>query len=183
MLSPLGASIAGLALALGGTAAAAFTGVLPAPAQNLAHTVIGAPAATTSQLSTATSSPSESSSHTGTPTDRTSNTGPVGPDASGPAALGLCTAWTQHESNGASSNGKSDDSAAFKNLAAAAGGADKIAAYCAGILQSARPTAPDASSTGPETSSSHPTGKPSTKPTQASTGHPIGTPSTRTTRP
>jgi hypothetical protein len=174
MLSPLGASIAGLALALGGTAAAAYTGALPTPAQDFAHTVIGAPAATPTQLPRSTGAPSESASSKGTS---------VGPDASGPAAFGLCTAWTQHQSKGASTNGKADDAVAFKNLATAAGGADKIAAYCATILQSPSPSLPGAPITQPTTAStSHPTGKPSSLPTKASTNHPTGRPTTLPTR-
>ena len=195
MLSPIGASIAGLALALGGTSAAAFTGALPAPAQDFAHRVIGAPAATATQLRT----------HTGTPTGDPSSAGtPVGPDASGPAMFGLCTAWTAHQAHGETANGNADDAVAFKNLAAAAGGADKIGAYCATILRSPSPTIPGAptteraqTATGHPTgkpttmpttmptqaSTSHPTGKPTTMPTQASTNHPTGKPITLTPRP
>ncbi len=174
MLSPLGATIAGIALALGGTAAAAYTGSLPTPAQNLAHTVIGAPAAHLAE--TTTGHPSS----TGTPTENRSTKGtPVGPDATGPDAFGLCTAWIQHQANGASTNGKADDSVAFKNLATAAGGADKIAAYCATILQPGNTNNPAGKpSTLPtQASTNHPTGKPSTLPTQASTNHPTGKPS------
>jgi hypothetical protein len=161
MLSPLGASIAGIALALGGTAAAAYTGSLPTPAQNLAHTVIGAPAAHPAETTTGHPSSTEDRSSTGSPSAKGT---PVGPDASGPDAFGLCTAWTQHQVNGASTNGKADDSVAFKNLATAAGGADKIAAYCATILQPGNTNSPG--------------GKPSALPTQASTDHPTGKPST-----
>ena len=186
MLSPIGASIAGLALALGGTAAAAYNGALPAPAQNFAHTVIGAPAATATQLRTNTGTHAGDPSSAGTP---------VGPDASGSAAFGLCTAWTQHQTNGASTNGNADDAVAFKNLAAAAGGADKVAAYCATILKSPSPTNPGAptteraqTSTGKpdsmptQASTNHTTGKPDSMPTQASTNHPTGKPTTLPTR-
>lgn len=180
MLSPIGASIAGLALALGGTAAAAYTGALPTPAQDFAHTVIGAPAAhpaaTTSP--SATGSASETPSATATATEGTSTKGPVGPDASGPAMFGLCTAWTAHQANGETANGKADDAVAFKNLAAAAGGADKIAAYCATILKSPSPTVVPGQPTAQQTSesTSHPTGKPSSLPIQARTDHPTGKP-------
>ena len=174
MLSPIGASIAGLALALGGTAAAAYNGALPAPAQNLAHTVIGAPAATATHLRTATAT------RTGDPNPTST---PVGPDASGPAMFGLCTAWTQHQTNGASTNTNTDDAVAFKNLAAAAGGADKIAAYCATILHSPNPTNPGAPATErAQTSTNHTTGKPDSMPTQASTNHPTDKPTTQPTQ-
>jgi len=82
---------------------------------------------------------------------------PVGPDATGPAAFGLCNAYKH-----ASVHGKSaQHSIAFRNLARAAGGAANIAAYCA--------TIPHPGSGSP---SSHPTGKPSDLPS-----HPSGKPS------
>jgi hypothetical protein len=180
MRSPLGASIAGLALALGGTAAAAYTGTLPTPAQDFAHRVIGAPAAHAADRTSpsATGSASETPRPAATTTDSTSTKGPVGPDASGAAMFGLCTAWTAHQANGETANGKADDAVAFKNLAAAAGGADKIAAYCATILQSPSPTVVPGRATAEQTSAStsHPAGKPSSLPTQANTNHPTGKP-------
>ena len=54
----------------------------------------------------------------------------VGPDATGPAAHGLCTAWSNHVRNG---NDAPMDSPPMRNLAEAAGGEAKIAAYCAAI--------------------------------------------------
>jgi hypothetical protein len=50
-----------------------------------------------------------------------------GPDAAGAARAGLCQAWQAGQD--AASDGRAD-SAAFRALAAAAGGADKIPAYC-----------------------------------------------------
>lgn len=176
MLSPLGAAIAGLALALGGTAAAAYTGSLPADAQDFAHTAIGAPAArpTATKTPTSTATPSErpTESESAKPTAKGT---PVGPDASGPAAKGLCTAWTAHQRNGGSVS--SEDSVAFTNLATAAGGADKIAAYCATVLgadSSSHPTGKP--TTVPTQAQSHPGGKPDALPTQANTDHPTGKP-------
>jgi hypothetical protein len=131
----LGAMIAGVAVGLGGTAVAAYTGALPATAQNLAHTTIGAPAATPKPKPTGTT---------------------VGPDATGPAAFGLCHAWTHHQVNGA----KHTDSVAFKNLATAAGGESKIAAYCAKVPHPGN--------------SNHPTGKATGKPSGKATGKPSG---------
>jgi hypothetical protein len=74
---------------------------------------------------------------------------------------------------------------AFKNLAAAAGGADKIAAFCATILQSPSPTVMPGQPTAEQTSAStsHPTGKPSAMPTQANTNHPTGKPTAQPTKP
>jgi hypothetical protein len=51
----------------------------------------------------------------------------TGPDATGPAKDGLCRAWQAGQGG---QHGKREDSPAFRALAAAAGGADKIAAYC-----------------------------------------------------
>jgi hypothetical protein len=50
----------------------------------------------------------------------------TGPDAAGAAKVGLCRAWLA----GQGDHGRRADSVAFQALAAAAGGADKIAAYC-----------------------------------------------------
>jgi hypothetical protein len=50
----------------------------------------------------------------------------TGPDAGGAAKAGLCQAWLAGEGD----RGSRADSVAFKALAAAAGGADKVAAYC-----------------------------------------------------
>ena len=70
---------------------------------------------------------------------------------------------------------------AFRNLAAAAGGAAKIAAYCAavphpGSSQSSKP-APARTHPGGQPAS-HPTGKPSS---QRHTPHPAGRPSSAPT--
>jgi len=51
----------------------------------------------------------------------------AGPDARGAARDGLCRAW---QAGQGADNGRRADSVAFQALAAAAGGADKIAAYC-----------------------------------------------------
>jgi hypothetical protein len=57
----------------------------------------------------------------------------VGPDAKGPAAFGLCTAWSHHRTTGTATTETTDTSVAFRNLAKAAGGEAKIAAYCATV--------------------------------------------------
>ena len=159
----LGATIAGLAVGLGGTAVVAYSGALPNGAQNIAHTTIGAPAAPA-----ATSHPNA----TGKPT-----TGkPVGPDAKGPAAYGLCNAWSHHQTNGASTHGKANRSVAFKNLATAAGGENKIAAYCAKIPHPGKTSHPTRKPTGKPTK--HPTGKPTKQATGKPTKHPTGEPTT-----
>jgi hypothetical protein len=108
------AAAAVAALSLGGFATAAFAGVLPTPAQQFAHHTFGAPAA-------------RESTTTGTHSGAT--TTPVGPDATGSAAFGLCNAWAHGKAHGTHSR----HSVAFRNLAAAAGGASNVAAYCAAV--------------------------------------------------
>jgi hypothetical protein len=51
----------------------------------------------------------------------------VGPDATAAARAGLCRAWQAGEG---ADHGHRADSVAFQALVAAAGGADKVAAYC-----------------------------------------------------
>jgi hypothetical protein len=131
------AAAAAAAVALGGTAAAAFAGALPASVQKLAHETIGAPAAHHSAPAT-----------------------PVGPRATGNAAYGLCTAYAHLKANGTARQ----KAVAFRNLAAAAGGAANVTAYCAAV---AHPGA---------TPSGHPTGKPAGLPTARPTSHPTGKP-------
>jgi hypothetical protein len=52
-----------------------------------------------------------------------------GPDATGPAAYGLCEAWANQEDPAA----KAERVPPFRNLAAAAGGVDKVDEYCAAL--------------------------------------------------
>jgi hypothetical protein len=58
----------------------------------------------------------------------------VGPDAAAAARAGLCRAWQAGTGAG---NGRRVDSAAFQALAAAAGGADKVAGYCKDVAAGA----------------------------------------------
>ncbi len=123
------------ALSFGALATAAYAGALPAALQNFAHTRLGAPAAA--------------------PTGNSPS--PVGPSATGPAAHGLCTAWAQ-----AKAQGNRQNAVAFRKLAAVAGGADKVAAYCA--------KAPEPGARG--SSTPHAKGKPSIRPTPYGKGKP-----------
>ncbi|MHB1172763.1 MAG: protein tyrosine phosphatase [Lacisediminihabitans sp.] len=104
-------------LAAAGTAAAAYTGNLPAPLQQSAHNLIGAPAPAVSGTDTATVSATATPSPTATP---------VGPDATGPAAYGLCEAFTH--------GGLNTSSTAYLSLATAAKGTANIAAYCSTVV-------------------------------------------------
>jgi hypothetical protein len=57
-------------------------------------------------------------------------TSAVGPEATAAARAGLCRAW---QAGKGADNGGRTDSVAFQALAAAAGGADNIAGYCADV--------------------------------------------------
>jgi hypothetical protein len=159
---------AAAATALGGVAAAAYTGTLPAPAQQFAHSVIGAPSPQPSHRP-GTPQPSHGP---GTSQATPARTDAAGPDATGPAAFGLCTAYAHAKAHGTASQ----KAVAFRNLAAAAGGAAKIAAYCTAVPHpgSPQPSQPASAPTRPAgRPASHPTGKPSSHPTP----HPPGRPS------
>jgi hypothetical protein len=167
------AAAAAAAVALGGVATAAYTGALPASAQQFAHNAIGAP------------SPKPRHSP-GTPQATPTRPDATGPDASGPAAFGLCTAYAHAKAHGTATQ----KAVAFRNLAAAAGGAAKIAAYCAAVphpgssqpgqatpARSHRSGQPTSAPTHPSgQSTSHPTGKPSPLPTPHATGKPTSAP-------
>lgn len=120
--------LAGGTLAVGGAAAWACTGTLPAPPQHNAHSIIGAPAPAASGTGASGTGAQKAAWHgkASRPADASPNpaTGAaaVGPDATGPAAFGLCTAFT----NG----GLASASVAYESLAAAAKGSADIAAYC-----------------------------------------------------
>jgi len=157
LLSARAAAVTAVAaLSLGGFATAAFAGALPAPAQQFAHHTFGAPPAGGGQP---------------TGTHPSAATTPTGPDATGPAAFGLCTAWAHAKAHGTSSQ----QAAAFRNLAAAAGGASNVAAYCAAVPH----PGPSSSPTGP--SASHPTGPPASHPAGKPTSHPTGPPASHPT--
>jgi hypothetical protein len=120
--------LAGGTIAAGGAATAAYTGTLPAPLQQTSHELIGAPAP--AAVSAAAEQKPDAASHgkgskaADTPAPQSEAT-PAGPDATGPAAFGLCTAFT----NG----GLDPASTAYKSLAAAANGSADIAAYCKSV--------------------------------------------------
>jgi hypothetical protein len=160
----LGATIAGIAVGLGGAATVVYV------SSNVAHTPDSHASASATPASSGTSG--ASGTRTGTPTPQGTA---VGPDATGPAAHGLCTAWKAVAAGG--NGGKAMDSVAFTNLAKAAGGADRIASWCATV------TAPGAHATGKPSSKGKPatvpTGKPATVPTGKPTTVPTGRPTTQ----
>ena len=167
------AAAAVAATALGGVAAAAYTGTLPAPAQQFAHGMIGAPSPQPSHRP-GTPQPSH---RPGTPQATPARTDAVGPEATGPAAFGLCTAYAHAKAHGTASQ----KAVAFRNLAAAAGGAAKIAAYCTAVPHpgNSQPSQPASATTHPAGHPTpHPTGKPSSHPTPHPPGRPSSAPTT-----
>jgi hypothetical protein len=113
-----------------GTAAAAATGSLPAPAQHAADRVL----------------------HHADASNSIAPAAPLKSDGSLPGAAGLCHAWGQGQGG---DHGKKLDATAFGRLADAAGGAGKVAAYCAALDKSSAKA--DASG---KPSSSHAPAKP-----------------------
>jgi hypothetical protein len=110
--------LVGGAIVVGGAGAAAYANLLPVAAQRVAHDTIDAP------LPEASDSPAPTATPTALPT-ATPTSIPVGPDATGPAAFGLCTAFTH--------GGLNVSSTAYAALVSAANGASNIATYCATI--------------------------------------------------
>jgi hypothetical protein len=174
----IGVAAAGaVVLGLGGLSAAAYSGALPDSAQNVAHEAIGAPAAKGKghKAKSAAAGPRDAS-QSGAPTWA------VGPDASGPAAHGLCRAFDPaKEKDEARKN-----SVAYRNLVTAAGGAAKLKAYCAAAEKAHKDKAArDAAS------KDKPTNKPTDKPgkptdkakpsTKAETDKPSARPTTKAT--
>jgi hypothetical protein len=141
------AAAAAVILGLGGAATAAYAGSLPPVVQRLAHDILGAPAPG------------------GQPASRPSLTGP------GPATYGLCTAWARAREHGTGQQ----RAAAFRKLAAAAGGAGNVTAYCATATPSGTPPLhrPTALPT------PHGSGKPAALPTPRGSGKPTALPMPR----
>ena len=159
------AAAAAAAVALGGVAAAAYTSTLPAPAQQFAHSVIGAP------------SP-QPSHRPGTPQATPARTGCRRPGRHRPGGSGLCTAYAHAKAHGTASQ----KAMAFRNLAAAAGGAAKIAAYCTAV-----PHPGSSQSSQPASAPTHPAGQPRLTPHReaivAAHPHPTGRPPPRPPAP
>lgn len=130
--------------------APALTDPSTSPTDSVSVTATDSPTPSTDPAS---DSPTDSPSVTPT---AAASAGPVGPDATGPAAFGLCNAWS-HSGLGASS-------VAYRNLTAAAGGTDGIGAYCAGVTGhggAVTPTSTEAT----------PSGVPAVSPAGASATH------------
>jgi hypothetical protein len=125
------------ALVTGGAAAAA-TGNLPGPVQNVARSILGdggAGPATPTQPAPAASGPVSTGTTTGPkgPLAAGSTAPGAGPKGTGPVAEpnkeGLCKAFLASQDK---ARGKQMDATAFERLAEAAGGENRIPAYCEG---------------------------------------------------
>jgi hypothetical protein len=144
-------AVAAAVASAGSFALAAGTGHLPAQ-------LGGASTSHTSSAATADPSPTGHASpgHSASPS---------------PSLFGLCHAYA----NVAANPGKALDNPAFTALISAAGGKDKVNAFCAVVLKAGPSHAPSSHPTGKP--SSHPTGKPSSHPTGKPSSHPTGKPS------
>jgi hypothetical protein len=134
------AVLAAGALAVGGTGIAAVAASLtdgpaalvaetesPSPSPTATETESPSPSPTATETESPEPTPTETETATPTPTEteepETSPTStPVGPDATGAAAFGLCNAFTH--------GGLNPTSTAYDALAEAAGGESGIATYC-----------------------------------------------------
>ena len=125
------AILAGLAaLSLGGVAVAA-EGLSPASAERATQ----APPRTSGdqaasghgQAATVVRGP-DAGEAAGAAAGRSRSDHATGPDPSGSARHGLCQAWAAGQGD---DHGRREDAPAFQALADAAGGADRVAAYCA----------------------------------------------------
>jgi hypothetical protein len=172
-----GAAVAGVVIGLGATSLVAYAAMWQSARPDVVVPAVATP------------SPK--------PTDRG-----VGPDATGPAAFGLCNAWANHQKHDDAVD-RAEDSVAMRNLAAAAGGEGKIAAYCASIPHPGKGNAqtkggnhgkgdeddeagqPGNRKAPPRPSSAKPTGSPSptveASPSPTSTSAPVPTPSSTAT--
>jgi hypothetical protein len=160
-------------LFIGGAAVAAETGNLPSNLQDTAHNLfssLGVPAPSDRDGA----GDRDHKGRAGEPGESPDPEHSRGPDATGPAAVGLCHAF---EDGRKDVHGKALDSTAMRALAEAAGGESNIPSYCAKVLAAhASPSATPEPSGAP-----HPSGLPSETPGGHGNGnghgHPTPTPS------
>lgn len=150
LLTVKAAAVAVVAVGAGGVALAATTGTLPNPLSNHAN-----PAASAGI--------SHASQHPSAPGHGPSNADPS------PSLVGLCHAFT---AGAGADHGKALESPAFRALITAAGGKDKVDAYCTTLLAA---SASESAHPGGQVSD-HPTGAPATHQTGAPTTHQTGGP-------
>jgi hypothetical protein len=121
-------------LSLGGVAAAA-TGLLPDQASPVADQAAATTAADAAAhgLGQAAVANTGGTAQTGS-ADGQGRESAVGPDATAAAGAGLCRAW---QAGQGADHGQRGESVAFQALVDAAGGADKVAAYCKDVTTGA----------------------------------------------
>jgi hypothetical protein len=147
-LLPVKAAAAATVLSLGGLATAAYAGALPATVQRFAHDIAGAPAPGSQPVLMPAS---------------------ARPATTDDPAYGLCTALAHAKAHGTAAQ----RAVAFRKLAAAAGGAGNVSAYCA----TAAPPGTSPSQRPQPSPAPHATGKPSGLPAPHASGKPTGLPS------
>jgi hypothetical protein len=141
------AAAAATVLSLGGIATAAYARALPTAVQRLAHDIIGAPSPDTQPAITPSS---------------------AGSATTGDPAYGLCTAWKRAKAHGTAGQ----RAVAFSRLAAAAGGAGHVTAYCA----AAAPPGMSPSQPPQPAPTPHGTSRPPGLPAPRASGKPTGLP-------
>ena len=146
LTSKLAGALVAVTVGLGGAAAAAYAGALPAPIQDLAHDVIGAP--------------------------RAPRPAPDAPEVDR-AVSGQCAAYERAKNQG----GSVAVTAEFARLASAAGGADKIDAYCAAVQKTATGPASSRHATAKTHGKTTVHGKPKPHPTAKPHATPVPQPS------
>jgi hypothetical protein len=170
------AAAALVAVLLVGGIAAAATGLLPGQASPVADNVRAttSAAAAAHRLGEAAAVNMGGTAQAGS-TDGQGHASAVGPDATGAARAGLCRAW---QAGQGADNGHRADSVAFQALVKAAGGPDKVAAYCEDVTAGSsvgahgQGQAPPPSVSAPPTTASPPSSGPPADPgPPASTGH------------
>lgn len=164
LLAAKALAVTAAAASVGGIALAASTGSLPAPAQNAAHDLVGAPAA---------------AKHVDKVREvKTTDDATPHPNATpSPSLMGLCQAYT---SGVADSKGKALDNPAFTVLITAAGNESAVPAYCTALLATKHTGKPSAHPTPGQSHkpATHPTGPPASHPA-APVPHPTGSSGTR----
>jgi hypothetical protein len=119
-------------------AVTAATGALPAPVQEAAHQLVGAPAPTTP----AAAEPDETETETATETESPAPESmpeaapPVQATDAHPSFVGLCHAYS---SGNKATHGKALQSPAFLALVTAAGGEGQVVSFCTPLLAKASP--------------------------------------------
>jgi hypothetical protein len=172
LLTVKAAAVVALAAA-GGVAVAATTGTLPTTLTGSEHSTSGVSAASSHQAGRPSARPSASENGKGRDGDKDGKEhdgqGPEGANGSpSPSLVGLCHAV---DAGNKDDHGKALENPAFTALITAAGGKDKVDAFCATLLAAA--------SAAPKEHPSNPADSPSDHRTGPPADHDTGKPSTQ----